>query len=64
MTPTQPDNPAACQHTRVRLLSRDEETEYVECDLCGDIFESEELRDITIEAEAVDGADGGAEAEG
>jgi hypothetical protein len=40
---------AACKHPQVRIVSRDEEAEYVECELCGDIFEASEFRDMAIE---------------
>ena len=41
--------PTACKHPRVRIVSRDEDAEYVECELCGDIFEASEFRDMAIE---------------
>ena len=40
---------SACRHPRVRIVSRQEETEYVECLECGEIFDSEEFRDMEIE---------------
>lgn len=40
---------SACRHPRVRVVSRHEETEYVECLECGEIFDSEEFRDMEIE---------------
>jgi hypothetical protein len=39
----------ACKHTRVRIVSRHEDTEFVECLECGEIFDSEEFRDMEIE---------------
>jgi hypothetical protein len=42
-------NPEQCKHPRVRIVSRDEESEYVECQECGDVFESSELKDMAIE---------------
>ena len=39
----------ACKHPRVRVVSRDEDAEYVECELCGEIFEASEFRDMAIE---------------
>jgi hypothetical protein len=39
----------ACKHPRVKVVSRDEDAEYVECELCGDIFEASEFRDMAIE---------------
>jgi hypothetical protein len=45
----QPELPL-CKHPRVRVVSRDEDAEYVECELCGDVFDSDEFRDMEIEA--------------
>ena len=39
----------ACKHPRVRIVSRHEDTEYVECLECGDVFDSEEFHDMEIE---------------
>jgi hypothetical protein len=33
----------------VQIVSRDEDSEYVECQECGDVFESSELKDMAIE---------------
>ena len=41
--------PEACKHPRVRIVSRDEDAEYVECELCREIFEASEFRDMAIE---------------
>ncbi|MDR3736855.1 MAG: hypothetical protein P4L10_15145 [Acidobacteriaceae bacterium] len=41
-----------CKHPRVRVVSRDEDAEFVECEICGDVFDSEEFRDMEIEAKA------------
>jgi hypothetical protein len=56
MTPSQPSqspqekvNREQCKHPRVQIVSRDEEAEYVECQECGDVFESSEFRDMAIE---------------
>jgi hypothetical protein len=38
-----------CKHPRVQIVSRDEEAEFVECLECGEIFESSEFKDMTIE---------------
>lgn len=38
-----------CKHPRVQIVSRDEESEFVECKECGEIFESSELKDMSIE---------------
>lgn len=42
------DNP--CRHSRVQVVSRDEDAEYVECVECREIFESSEFRDMDIES--------------
>ncbi|MGO8986974.1 MAG: hypothetical protein ACLPHI_07440 [Terriglobales bacterium] len=42
-------NPEQCKHPRVQIVSRDEDSEYVECQECGDVFESSELKDMAIE---------------
>ena len=41
-----------CRHPRVRIVSRHEDTEFVECLDCGEVFDSEEFRDMEIEANA------------
>jgi hypothetical protein len=38
-----------CKHPRVQIVSRDEDAEYVECLECGEIFDSSEFKDMTIE---------------
>ena len=48
-----------CKHPRVRIVSRLEDSEFVECLECGEVFDSEEFRDMEIEetAEPEDVAD-------
>lgn len=38
-----------CKHPRVRIVSRHDDIEFVECLECGEIFDSEEFRDMEIE---------------
>jgi Zn ribbon nucleic-acid-binding protein len=38
-----------CKHPRVRVVSRHDDTEYVECLECGEVFDSEEFRDMELE---------------
>jgi len=38
-----------CKHPKVRIVSRHEDTEYVECLECCEVFDSEEFRDMEIE---------------
>ena len=42
----------ACKHPRVRIVSRLEDSEFVECLECGEVFDSEEFHDMTIEESA------------
>ena len=51
-SPAPPQNASTkqpCKHPRVQIVSRDEESEFVECKECGEIFESSEFRDMNIE---------------
>jgi hypothetical protein len=38
-----------CKHPRVRVVAREEDAEYVECQECGEVFDSNEFRDMAIE---------------
>ena len=46
--------PQPCKHPRVQIVSRDEESEFVECKECGEIFESSEFKDMNIEERTQD----------
>ena len=39
----------ACRQPKVRIVSRHEDTEFVECLECGEVFDSEEFHDMEIE---------------
>jgi hypothetical protein len=41
-----------CKHPKVRIVSRHEDSEFVECLDCGEVFDSEEFRDMEIEESA------------
>jgi Zn ribbon nucleic-acid-binding protein len=41
----------ACKHPKVRVVAREEDVEYVECLDCGQVFDSNEFRDMEIEEE-------------
>jgi hypothetical protein len=43
-----------CKHPRVQIVSRDEDAEFVECLECREVFESSELKDMSIEEKAED----------
>jgi hypothetical protein len=47
--PEQQSNMGQCKHPRVRIVSRDEDSEFVECLECAEIFESSEFKDMNIE---------------
>jgi hypothetical protein len=56
MTPSSPSplpekksNMAPCKHPRVQVVAREEDSEFVECKECGEIFESSEFKDMVIE---------------
>ncbi len=38
-----------CKHPRVRIVSRQEDVEFVECTECGEVFDSDEFRDMELE---------------
>jgi len=38
-----------CKHPRVRVVSRHDDAEFVECLECGEVFDSEEFHDMAIE---------------
>jgi hypothetical protein len=42
-------NKRPCKHPRVQIVSRDEDAEFVECLECREVFESSELKDMSIE---------------
>jgi hypothetical protein len=45
-------SPQPCKHPRVQIVSRDEDAEFVECLECREVFESSELKDMSIEEKA------------
>jgi hypothetical protein len=47
--PQSVDKQQPCKHPRVQIVSRDEDSEFVECLECREIFESSEFRDMNIE---------------
>jgi hypothetical protein len=51
--PTQPPDKSSaagpCKHPRVRVVAREEDAEFVECLECGEIFDSSEFKDMSIE---------------
>jgi uncharacterized Zn-finger protein len=49
--------PAKCKHPQVRVVARDEDTEFVECQFCGEVFDAIEYRDMVLEEEEANKAD-------
>jgi hypothetical protein len=41
-----------CKHPKVRIVSRLEDSEFVECLECGEVFDSDEFRDMELEETA------------
>jgi len=50
--------PASCKHPQVRVVAREEDAEFVVCQLCGEVFDAAEfadiLNDVNEEVAAVD----------
>ena len=46
-----PDYPmnTVCKHPKVRVVAREDDVEFVECLDCGEVFDSNEFRDMAIE---------------
>ena len=38
-----------CKHPIVKIVAREEDAEFVECQQCGEVFDSAEYSDIAIE---------------
>jgi hypothetical protein len=47
----------ACKHPRVRVLTREEDAEFVECLECGEVFDSHEFSDMEIEEKSLKSAE-------
>jgi hypothetical protein len=41
-----------CLHPRVRIVTREKDSEFVECLECREVFESSEFKDMAIEESA------------
>lgn len=54
LSPQSVDMKQPCKHPRVQIVSRDEDSEFVECKECGEIFESSEFKDMNIEEKSKD----------
>ena len=47
--PGTPGMEKLCRHPKVRVVAREEDAEFVECQECGEVFESTEFKDMAIE---------------
>jgi hypothetical protein len=47
----------SCKHPKVRVVSRQDDVEFVECEECGEIFDADEYEDMTDEAGLMDEED-------
>lgn len=43
----------SCKHPQVRIVAREEDVEFVECEVCREVFDSAEFADILVEDEAL-----------
>jgi hypothetical protein len=50
-----------CKHPKVRVVSRTEDAEFVECVECGEVFDSDEFRDMELEEKVTQPAEDGPE---
>ena len=46
-----PQMTVKCKHPIVKIVAREEDAEFVECQKCGEVFDSAEFSDIAIEEE-------------
>jgi len=49
LRPSDKTDMTPCKHPRVKVVAREEDSEFVECLECGEVFESSEFRDMDIE---------------
>lgn len=42
----------ACKHPIVKVVAREDDVEFVECQQCGEVFDSAEFSDMAMEEEA------------
>jgi Zn ribbon nucleic-acid-binding protein len=39
-----------CKHPKVRVVAREDDVEYVECEECGEVFDADEYQEMAQEA--------------
>jgi hypothetical protein len=50
-----------CKHPQVRVVAREDDVEFVECQSCREVFDAAEYVDMAIEEEELAGLDDGEE---
>ena len=50
--PKETPMPKPCAHARVQIVAREEDSEFVECLECREIFEASEFKDMAIEEDS------------
>jgi hypothetical protein len=48
---------AQCKHPIVKVVAREDDVEFVECQKCGEVFDSVEFSDMALEEEEKDGSE-------
>ena len=38
-----------CKHPKVRVVAREDDVEYVECEECGEVFDADEYQEMTLD---------------
>ena len=52
-----PPMTAQCKHPIVKVVAREDDVEFVECQKCGEVFDSVEFSDMALEEEEKDGSE-------
>ena len=39
-----------CKHPKVRVVAREDDVEYVECEECGEVFDADEYQEMSQDA--------------
>lgn len=47
--------PSICKHPKVRVVAREDDVDYVECEECGEVFDADEYKEMTQEEPGGDG---------
>jgi Zn ribbon nucleic-acid-binding protein len=38
-----------CKHPKVRVVAREDDVEYVECEECGEVFDADEYQEMSLD---------------